>query len=117
MGGEDFITLGIIGPQSSGKSTLLNKLFNTNFSMMKEGEDKQTTRGVFASCNDQKDVLILDIEGSDSIERDNQDGVGGNFEKKLAMFGLCMSDILLVNIESPEVTFNIFHKNQKFQFF
>lgn len=117
MDGREFRTQSIIGPQSSGKSTLLNALHNTSFQMMREGDDCQTTKGVFVSCNDERDIIIFDIEGSDSIERDNENGGGGDFEKKLATFGLLSSDVLLVNIESPEVIFKILKQIKIFNFY
>lgn len=49
----DFFSLGfnynivsILGPQSGGKSTLLNMLFNTSFVVMDETRRQQTTKGV-----------------------------------------------------------------------
>lgn len=88
--------IGIIGAQSSGKSTLLNKLFNSNFDVMKnEVERKQTTRGIWAQADSAHRFLIVDIEGSDSRERWEDKTT---FERRTALFGLAISNILLVNI-------------------
>lgn len=35
----------VVGSQSTGKSTLLNKLFGTTFDVMQENERRQTTKG------------------------------------------------------------------------
>jgi hypothetical protein len=88
--------IGIIGAQSSGKSTLLNKLFNSNFDVMKnEVERKQTTRGIWAQMVPEHHFLIVDIEGSDSRERWEEKTT---FERRTALFGLAISNILFVNI-------------------
>lgn len=49
----DFLSLGfnynivsILGPQSGGKSTLLNLMFHTNFVVMDDTHRKQTTKGM-----------------------------------------------------------------------
>ncbi len=36
----------ILGPQSSGKSTLLNGIFDSNFTVMSRHSRQQTTRGI-----------------------------------------------------------------------
>lgn len=61
----------MIGCQSSGKSTLLNMLFGTNFDVMDQEETgrQQTTKGIWMSCNQERNILIFDIEGTDSAER------------------------------------------------
>lgn len=88
--------IGIIGAQSSGKSTLLNRLFNSNFDVMKnEVERKQTTRGIWAQVDAEHRFLVVDIEGSDSRERWEEKTT---FERRTALFGLAISNILLVNI-------------------
>jgi len=62
--------LGIIGSQSSGKSTLLNSLFDTTFQMMNQEENfQQTTVGIWMAILQNQNVLVFDVEGSDSGER------------------------------------------------
>ena len=48
--GTKYHVVSIIGGQSSGKSTLLNAMFGTNFDMMdaKKGR-RQTTKGIWCS--------------------------------------------------------------------
>ena len=43
--GLDYKIIAIFGSQSSGKSTLLNGLFNTDFAVMNEDSRSQTTKG------------------------------------------------------------------------
>jgi GTPase Era involved in 16S rRNA processing len=44
--GKKYFTIGIIGGQSSGKSTLLNQLFGTDFTVLQSKERRgQTTKG------------------------------------------------------------------------
>lgn len=46
-------SVSVIGCQSSGKSTLLNMLFGTNFDVMDQEETgrQQTTKGIWMTCN------------------------------------------------------------------
>jgi ribosome biogenesis GTPase A len=89
----DYLVFGIIGTQSTGKSTLLNFLFNCEFQMLdaKKGR-RQTTKGIWGSFIDEKRMLVLDIEGSDSMERSLRDQ---NAENKICTFGLLMTHVLL----------------------
>ena len=63
----------IIGGQSSGKSTLLNNLFGTSFDMMdsKTGRS-QTTKGIWCACAKGGEMLVLDVEGTDGREKEDQ---------------------------------------------
>ena len=71
--GTDYRTVAVIGCQSSGKSTLLNLLFDTTFEVMDETKGRQqTTKGIWLNRNKEGDLLILDIEGTDSKERGEQ---------------------------------------------
>ena len=61
--GNQYNTIAIIGPQSSGKSTLLNKLFDTNFEVMNSSVRRgQTTKGVWMAGEKNQKVLIIDCE-------------------------------------------------------
>lgn len=98
--GLNYHTLSIIGCQSSGKSTLLNALFHTKFATMNESTGRQqTTKGIHAAFNDQN-VLIFDIEGSDSRERGDADAL---FERKAALFGLALSEVVMVNMWENDI--------------
>lgn len=98
--GLNYHTLSIIGPQSSGKSTLLNNLFHTTFETMNDQIGRQqTTKGIHAAFNNQN-VLIFDIEGSDSRERGDADAL---FERKAALFGLALSEVVMVNMWEKDI--------------
>lgn len=50
--------------------TLLNLLFDTCFETMDSQKGRlQTTKGIWMSKNPSGDILIFDIEGTDSKER------------------------------------------------
>lgn len=63
--------LSIIGSQSSGKSTLLNALFHTTFEELnRKKRVGQTTKGIWYSMASSSNMMIIDVEGSDSNERE-----------------------------------------------
>lgn len=68
--GKDYFILGIIGGQSSGKSTLLNHIFGTKFDVLDSQQHRrQTTKGIWVSKDPKSNLVVFDIEGSDSRER------------------------------------------------
>lgn len=95
---KNYIVIGIIGGQSTGKSTLLNYLFNTNFSIMDSTVKRgKTTVGINSAIirSPNKDYFLLDIEGNDSKEHwENKHSI----ENKVGLFGLTISNLLIVNI-------------------
>ena len=91
-----------MGPQSSGKSTLLNHVFGVRFDEMNADLGRsQTTKGVWlsraASGGDDAAVptLVMDLEGTDGRERGEDDTA---FEKQTALFAMAAADVLLVNM-------------------
>jgi GTPase Era involved in 16S rRNA processing len=58
----------IVGAQNSGKSTLLNNLFGTNFKMLNGIAGHRTTRGVILGRDKESSLIIMDVEGNDSYE-------------------------------------------------
>jgi len=92
--GFNYHILSIFGSQSTGKSTLLNKLFNTKFQVMNEQSRQQTTKGIWISQAEDSNLLILDVEGTDGRER----GEEQDFERKSALFTLAISEVLVINI-------------------
>eukprot|EP00833_Pecoramyces_ruminatium_P016300 jgi/Orpsp1_1/1190332/evm.model.d7180000078322.1 len=92
--GFNYHILSIFGSQSTGKSTLLNKLFNTKFQVMNEQSRQQTTKGIWISQAENSNILILDVEGTDGRER----GEEQDFERKSALFTLAISEVLVINI-------------------
>ncbi|KAA8540291.1 hypothetical protein F0562_024146 [Nyssa sinensis] len=96
--GLSYAVVSIMGPQSSGKSTLLNHLFHTNFREMDAFKGRsQTTKGIWlAKCAGiEPCTLVMDLEGTDGRERGEDDTA---FEKQSALFALAVSDIVLINM-------------------
>ncbi|KMZ69075.1 Protein ROOT HAIR DEFECTIVE 3 [Zostera marina] len=96
--GLSYAVVSIMGPQSSGKSTLLNSLFYTNFREMDAFKGRsQTTKGIWmAKCaNIEPCTIVMDLEGTDGRERGEDDTA---FEKQSALFALAVSDIVLINM-------------------
>jgi protein SEY1 len=106
--GFNYHLISVFGSQSTGKSTLLNNLFGTEFSVMSESERRQTTKGIWMSKNkrDKSDgirladnILVMDVEGTDGRER----GEDQDFERKSALFALATSEVLIINIWETQV--------------
>ena len=91
------LVLSIIGPQSSGKSTLLNYVFGCKF-LTSTG---RCTRGVYGSLlelnkpiNRSKFLLVLDTESIDSVERSS----AIHFDRTLIVFCLSVSNVVIINL-------------------
>ncbi|QDZ19256.1 root hair defective 3 GTP-binding protein Rhd3 [Chloropicon primus] len=102
--GLEYSLIAIMGPQSSGKSTLLNHVFGTSFREMDARSGRsQTTQGIWLAASpklsDDK-TLVLDLEGTDGRERGEDDT---NFERQSALFALAVSDVLLINLWHHDV--------------
>jgi GTPase Era involved in 16S rRNA processing len=108
--GFNYHLISVFGSQSTGKSTLLNHLFGTEFSVMSESERRQTTKGIWMSKNKREgassgsfkmaeNILVMDVEGTDGRER----GEDQDFERKSALFALATSEVLIVNIWEHQV--------------
>ncbi|XXG68016.1 hypothetical protein AAC387_Pa06g1216 [Persea americana] len=96
--GLNYTVVSIMGPQSSGKSTLLNHLFRTNFREMDALKGRsQTTKGVWiAKCiGIEPTTIVMDLEGTDGRDRGEDDTA---FEKQSALFALAVSDVVLINM-------------------
>eukprot|EP01134_Creolimax_fragrantissima_P007772 CFRG7772T1 len=98
--GLGYNVVSILGPQSGGKSTLLNLLFNVNFQVMDESSRQQTTKGLWLAHDQKTKSLIMDVEGSDSKERGEKHI---NFERKSALFSLAISEVLIINMWANDV--------------
>jgi protein SEY1 len=105
--GFNYHLISVFGSQSTGKSTLLNYLFGTDFGVMSEEDRRQTTKGIWMSKN-KKDheargmadnILVMDVEGTDGRER----GEDQDFERKSALFALATSEVLIVNLWEHQV--------------
>ena len=97
------IVVSILGPQSSGKSTLLNYCFGCKF-LTSAG---RCTRGIYGSLsrldrpvNLSQSFLILDTEGLDAIERDNiKDTSMIHFDRTMVLFCLSVSQVVIINVK------------------
>ncbi|KAF8494740.1 protein SEY1 [Russula emetica] len=97
--GFDYNLVAVFGSQSTGKSTLLNRLFGTNFDVMDESKRQQTTKGIWMCRGHDMNVLVMDVEGTDGRER----GEDQDFERKSALFSLASSEVLIVNLWEHQV--------------
>ncbi|XP_058194630.1 protein ROOT HAIR DEFECTIVE 3 homolog 1-like [Rhododendron vialii] len=96
--GLNYAVVSIMGPQSSGKSTLLNHLFGTKFKEMDGlNQRSKTTQGIWlARCAGiEPCTLVMDVEGSDGGERGEDDTA---FEKRSGLFALAVSHVVLINM-------------------
>eukprot|EP00127_Corallochytrium_limacisporum_P004079 Clim_evm24s157 gene=Clim_evmTU24s157 len=99
--GFDYNVMSIVGPQSSGKSTLLNLLFGTEFATMEAFKGRsQTTKGLWISHAPNQPIMVMDVEGTDSRERGEEHI---NFERKSALFSLAISEVLLLNMWAADI--------------
>ncbi|KAI5963861.1 SEY1 [Candida theae] len=108
--GHNYHIVAVFGSQSTGKSTLLNNLFNTNFDVMNEYSRQQTTKGIWLAyspgvsttsghVSTNSNILVMDVEGTDGRER----GEDQDFERKAALFALSTSEVLILNIWETQV--------------
>ncbi|KAF9303103.1 Dynamin-like GTPase that mediates homotypic ER fusion [Mortierella antarctica] len=97
--GFNYNLAAVFGSQSTGKSTLLNRLFGTDFDVMSENARKQTTKGIWISKGQDMKLLIMDVEGTDGREH----GEDQDFERKSALFSVATSEVLIVNMWEHQV--------------
>lgn len=110
--GQNYHVISVFGSQSSGKSTLLNVLFNTNFDTMDaQVKRQQTTKGIWLAQTHEintnhgdrtllkEELFVLDVEGSDGAER----GEDQDFERKAALFAISVSEVLIVNLWEQQI--------------
>lgn len=97
--GFNYNIVAVFGSQSTGKSTLLNRLFGTTFDVMDETRRQQTTKGIWMCRGKDMGVMVMDVEGTDGRER----GEDQDFERKSALFSLASSEVLLINLWEHQV--------------
>ena len=96
------IVVSIFGPQSSGKSTLLNYCFGCKF-LTSAG---RCTRGIYGSLsrlsrpiNLSTNFLILDTEGLDALERGYIKNTSHiHFDRTMVLFCLAVSQVVIINV-------------------
>ncbi|EME29886.1 GTP-binding protein [Galdieria sulphuraria] len=109
---RNYVTLAIIGCQSSGKSTLFNELFETKFPVLdaKKNGRQRTTLGIWSTTKNvdqlqnkesssergcSRQLVLLDVEGTDSRERQEPTKT---FDLCTTLFCLTVADVILVNL-------------------
>ncbi|KNE55739.1 hypothetical protein AMAG_01616 [Allomyces macrogynus ATCC 38327] len=93
--GFDYNMIAVFGSQSTGKSTLLNRIFHTDFDVMNESRRGQTTKGIWlAKAPGLKGTLVMDVEGTDGRER----GEDQDFERKSSLFALAIAEVIIINM-------------------
>lgn len=97
--GFGYDVVAVFGSQSTGKSTLLNRLFGTTFDVMDETRRQQTTKGIWMCRAKGLNLMVMDVEGTDGRER----GEDQDFERKSALFSLASSEVLIVNMWEHQV--------------
>ncbi|CAE6489237.1 unnamed protein product [Rhizoctonia solani] len=97
--GFGYNLVSVFGSQSTGKSTLLNRVFGTTFDVMDEAQRRQTTKGIWMCRGQNMSVMVMDVEGTDGRER----GEDQDFERKSALFSLASSEVLIVNLWEHQV--------------
>ncbi|KAH0827997.1 RHD3/Sey1 [Lanmaoa asiatica] len=114
--GFNYNIVAVFGSQSTGKSTLLNRLFGTTFDVMDETKRQQTTKGIWMCRGKGMGVMVMDVEGTDGRER-GEDQVrlifqdpfiyeftsSQDFERKSALFSLASSEVLIINLWEHQV--------------
>ena len=97
----NYNAVGILGAQSSGKSTLLNHLFQTKFRILNEQIGRsRTTHGVWlALVGKESEIVVFDMEGTDGSQREDD----YSFERKTSLFSLTVCSVLMVNLWSHDV--------------
>ncbi|CAH7668864.1 RHD3/Sey1 [Phakopsora pachyrhizi] len=97
--GFNYDVVAVLGSQSTGKSTLLNRVFGTTFDVMNEAERRQTTKGIWMCKGKNMDVLVMDVEGADGRER----GEDQDFERKAALFSMASAEVIIINMWEHQV--------------
>lgn len=87
----------ILGPQASGKSTLANALFGTEFPVASQSSvGSSTTRGILAARpTERTDIVVFDVEGADARERGRD---GKIFQARCASFVSNLADCIVLNM-------------------
>lgn len=95
---DPFFVVAVIGPQSSGKSTLANAIFSANFPVGSRGTlGHATTRGILAArpTATSPATLVLDVEGADARARGRDAKI---FAAMCAAFVAALADVIVVNL-------------------
>eukprot|EP01083_Nonionella_stella_P059531 155770_1 len=101
--GTQYAIVAIMGGQSGGKSTLMNLLFGTKFDTLDASRFRRaTTKGIWlAASKFHSDTLVMDLEGTDSDEKD--EGLVETFARQGALFALALAEVLIVNLWEHDI--------------
>jgi hypothetical protein len=85
------LVISVIGPQNSGKSTLLNYMFGTLF-------DVRCTQGIYGSFvktnrSDFEYIMLIDSKSLLGIEREDSE-----YDRRIVLFCLAVSHLVIVNV-------------------
>lgn len=100
---DSCLVLTIIGPQSSGKSTLLNFLFGCDFATS-EGRCTRGVYGTYFRFSDRSNafdgIFVIDTEGLFALTNETDENFDDrkNFDSKLVLFCLAVSDFVIINV-------------------
>ncbi|KAK2959235.1 putative SEY1 like protein [Blattamonas nauphoetae] len=106
---QQYSLVSIMGAQSSGKSTLLNHLFGTRFDVMDASTGRnRTTIGTWLGksatppefASNERTLLILDAEGTDSRERGD---TSRTYENQSSLFSLALSEVVIINLWEHDI--------------
>lgn len=95
----DLITVAILGARGTGKSTLLNQLFDTDFEISRPFAGRGTTGAVLAASPAAPAILLLDSQGADGRDGDASADLVG----RVATFSLAFADVLLFNVWAADL--------------
>ena len=92
--------ISILGTQSTGKSSLLNNIYNLDFAVTAARTTKGINMRILKSKKQNKTFVLLDTEGLRALEQKKLDSAKQlKNDNRLATFVLGIADICLVNIE------------------
>ena len=90
----------ILGTQSTGKSSLLNSMYNLDFAVTAARTTKGVNMRILKSKDKRDTFILLDTEGLRALEMKHLDQrKQRKNDNRLATFVLGIADICLVNIE------------------
>ncbi|CAN8074781.1 unnamed protein product [Agarophyton chilense] len=91
----NLVTIAVLGPRSSGKSTLANRLFGTDFDVARPFAGRGT-QGCVAAVSS-SNFLILDSQGSDGRDGENQKVA------RVSTLALTLADALIFNLWAADL--------------
>ena len=97
---KNISTVSILGTQSTGKSSLLNNMYNLDFAVTAARTTKGVNMRILQSSDRVETFVLLDTEGLRALEQKDVDiRKQQQNDNRLATFVLGIADICLVNIE------------------